>query len=161
MLLIETLAGCVCEGVDAGGMEHIMEESTIDSMIDNPQAYGFSWGYGHLKRGGMVITQGAGAPYMVHEDVAKVSEAFGDDYFLEMANGTSGKVRDQGVIRNGIWANKALAGNMRKMKQMVLQGALNVRRSRTAPVVRIFVASDGTEFADKNELLAYEAELTD
>jgi len=134
-------------------------------MIANPEAYGFSWGYGPLHKGKMEVC--ALAPYMEHKDLARLREVFGDDYFLSSANGQSARVRDQ-LLRNDIWLSKPLASKPEEMKRIVLERALGTksRRSRTITVekivekeVRIYVADDGQEFTDKAEYMAYQVDL--
>ena len=140
----------------------------ITDMVANPEAYGFSWSYGPLAKAGMELTKVA--PYMVHTDLNCIREVFGDQYILNMANGTSGKVRDQ-LLRNDIWEDRSLVNRPDEMKQIVISRALGRTRGRSARVtvvevikekiveVRSWVADDGTEFTDKAECMAYNIDL--
>lgn len=135
----------------------------ITDMIAHPEKYGFSWGYGSLNKAGMELTKTA--PYMVHENLERLREVFGDEYFLAIANGTSGRVRDQ-LLRNDIYENRDLLKQPEELKRIVLERAFG-RKPRSARVtvveklveVRTYVADDGTEFTDKGECLAHNIDL--
>ena len=146
-----------------------VENSTnIPDMIANPQDYGFAWEYGPLNKGGMELTDAA--PYMVHQNLTRMREVFGDDYFLNMANGTSGKVRDQ-LLRNDIFANRDILVDDVAMKTIILQRAFGAKKPRASRVtvveveklveveVRIYMADDGQEFTDKAEFMAHQIDL--
>lgn len=133
----------------------------IEDMIDNPEPYGFRWGYSHLHKKGMQVTVGAGAPHMVHLDVDKIRNTFGDDYILVSTNQQSARVRDQ-QLREDIWDDKSLASRDRDMKRIVLHRAFGQKRTKATVVeVRIYVADDGEEFRNKAEFLEYQAKLRD
>lgn len=121
-------------------------------------AHGFSIGYGPLHKKGMELTKTA--PYIVHEDVAKMTETFGANYFLDCANGQSGRVRDQ-TLREDIWDDKSLASRPEEMVCILIARALGTKRTRKVTVIekRIYVAEDGSEFENKDEFLAYQKEL--
>lgn len=130
----------------------------IVNIVLNPSEHGFSFGTGALHKKGMEIAKAA--PYIVHEDVAKMSETFGQEYFLECANGQSGRVRDQ-TLREDIWDDKSLSSRPEEMACIIVSRALGSKRARKVTVIekRIYVAVDGTEFEDKDEFLAYNKEL--
>jgi len=137
----------------------------VEDMIDSPEKYGFKWAFGHLHRKGMQITTGSGAPCIEHVDLARMREVFGDEYFLESANGTSARVRDQ-TIRDAIWDDRSLGGRDKDMKRWILTKALGqaVRTRRTTVVERIvekriYLASDGTEFETPQDCLAHNVDL--
>jgi len=131
----------------------------IANIVLNPSEHGFSFGTGSLHKKGMELTKNA--PHIVHEDVAKMSETFGPEYFLDCANGQSGRVRDQ-TLREDIWDDKTLASRPEEMACIIVQRALGAKRARKVTVIekRIYVAVDGTEFEDKDEFLAYNKELS-
>ena len=136
----------------------------ITDMVANPEKYGFSWDSGPLNKAGMELTKAA--PFMVHQDLNRIREVFGDEYILNMANGTSGKVRDQ-LLRNDIWEDRSLVNRPEEMKEIVIGRALGRTRGRATRVtvvekiveVRSWVADDGTEFTDKAECMAYNIDL--
>lgn len=132
-------------------------------MISNPEEYGFEWGYGPLHKDKTLLCEAA--PYIVHKDLSRMREVFGDEYFLDSANGQSARVRDQ-TLRNDLWTDATLKGKPEEMKRIVLERALGTRaRRRSVTVVtqtivqKVYVADDGSEFTDKAEYLAKQAEL--
>lgn len=138
--------------------------TNIAEILANPSAHGFEWAYGPVAKNGMELM--ANAPYMKHENVEKLTATFGDRYLLDIANGTSGKVRDQGVVRNMVWDDRKLASQMDVLKEAIVKAALGQRTRRTNVVIvkevvreRVYVADDGTEFTDKGEFLAHQIDL--
>ncbi len=126
-------------------------------MIKNPSEYGFDWGAGTLHKKGMQVTNEQGAPYIVHKDVQLMTRHFGADYFLVMADGTSGRVRDQG-IREAIYADKSLASDMPRMKMWILERAFGQRpaASRTVIKTKVYACVEcDEEFTNKDDLIAH------
>lgn len=132
----------------------------IVEIVLQPSAHGFSFGSGPLHKKGMEIAKAA--PFIVHEDVALMSSTFGPQYFLDCANGQSGRVRDQ-TLREDIWDDKSLASRPEEMACIIVSRALGSKRTRKVTVIekRIYVAQDGTEFEDKAEFLEYQKQLQD
>lgn len=140
-----------------------IDDEIISSMIANPSAYGFEWGYGALHHKEMKIADRA--PHIVHMDLALMREHFGDQYFLDCANTRSGRVRDQ-LLRNDIFDDRPLAKDDLRMKTIVLQRALGrvSRKSRVTVVEKIvektvYAANDGTTFPTLAEALAHNVDL--
>lgn len=138
--------------------------STVAEILANPEAHGFSWAYGPISKGGMELMHDA--PWMKHEDVQKMTATFGDRYFLDIANGTSGKVRDQGVVRNMVWDDRKLASQRDVLKEAIVKAALGQKTRRTNVVIvkevvreRVYVADDGTEFTDRADYMAHQIDL--
>lgn len=137
----------------------------IADIIANPAKYGFEWGYGELHTGTgaaktLVIKD---APHMVHTDIQKIRDTFGDAYVMDSLNGTSRRVVDQ-RLRVDIQDNLALRSNQDAMKRIIIGRALGARKSPTRvtvveKLVQVFVANDGTEFTDKTECLAWNMAL--
>lgn len=136
------------------------QSETMLDMVKNPTEYGFEWGAGALNKKGMQVTNEQGAPYIIHKDVQLMTRHFGPDYFLVMADGTSGRVRDQG-IREAIYADKSLASDMSRMKLWILERAFGQRPagSRTVVTRKVYACMEcDDEFTSKDELIAHSAE---
>lgn len=142
----------------------------IENMIDSPELYGFMWGFGLVsaKIGGIKVVVCENAPHMEHVNMDLCTDTFGPRYFLDQADGTSARVRDQEVTRSACKDDLAMRKNTRELQRLVLERALNITRKRVRTVqtvvektveVRIFVASDGTEFTSKADLMAHEVDL--
>jgi hypothetical protein len=119
-------------------------------MIDNPEAYGFTWGHGPLEKNETIVHKAA--PYIIHGSVELMSEHFGPTYFLDMANGTSGRVRDQ-ALRNELWGNLPLRSNEREMKRWVIERALKVA-GRKRGTRTVFRGMDGKDYPSTVEMNA-------
>lgn len=139
------------------------DEMNIDAAIDNPAPYGFAWGTAPVAKGSgdKAVIVNANAPHIVHENIDLMIKYFGPGYFLNSANGTSARVRDQRVTRD---ASTKGDKDLKSLKRKVLQAALGQRVRNAAQVVtvteRIYCAADGTEFTDKQEMLDYNELLT-
>jgi len=125
-------------------------------IVQNPADHGFSWGEGSLHKKGMELTKVA--PFIVHEDVTKMQATFGETYFLELANGQSGRVRDQS-IREDIWEDKSLASRPEEMRCIIVSKALGTKRSRKVTVITkqsfvTFIDGQRYEFDTEAELQA-------
>lgn len=142
----------------------MLNELNIDAAIEDPTPFGFSWGSAPVAKGSgdKAVIVNPNAPHIVHENIDLMCKYFGPAYFLNSANGTSARVRDQRVTRDA-----ALKGDkdVKSLKRKVLQAALGQRVRNVATVVtvteRIYCAPDGTEFTDKQEMLDYTALLTE
>jgi len=123
----------------------------------NPEAYGFSWNTETLHKAGSTLPN---CPTMEHKDEAKLRSTFGETYFIEMANGTSGRVRDQEVARTMIYENRNV--DRMAVKIAIVDRAFGIRVRKAATVIKVqsWLANDGTEFTDKAECMAYNASLT-
>jgi len=115
-------------------------ELDLDDMIDHPDKYGFDWGFGPVAKKDPTdrktkFTVCERAPYIVHKDVALMMQYFGPTYFLDMANGTSGKVRDQDAVRDPCARDLKLRTNIRQLQRMVLVRALDQRAPRGSHMI--------------------------
>lgn len=122
----------------------------------NPAEHGFSFGTGPLHKKGMELTKNA--PFIVHEDVNKMSETFGPEYFLDCANGQSGRVRDQ-TLREDIYDEKALSSRPEEMACIIVQRALGAKRARKVTVITkesfvTYIDGQRYEFETEAELQA-------
>jgi hypothetical protein len=138
----------------------------IEDMIDHPEKYGFSWVFGSVSKGGQgdkgtVVC--AKAPFMKHENVDLIHKTFGPRYFLDSADTTSPRVRDQRVVRDACADDYTIRKDTRELQRMVIRGAFGQKGGRKVVerIVekRIYIASDDTEFSSKEDMQAYEADL--
>ena len=129
-----------------------MGQVDLDDMIDHPELYGFLWTFGVLhktedKRKYVVCER---APYIEHMDDDVMRRHFGQNYFLAMANGTSGRVRDQEVVRSACEDDIRIRSDVRALQALVLRRALGTRASRRPTTIVVETVKVVEKFYDIN-----------
>lgn len=132
-------------------------QNEILAIVENPEAHGFRWNSETLHKAGIPLHD---CPTMEHVDSDKLLATFGPRYFLDMANGTSGRVRDQEVARSMIYEKRNV--DRKDVKVAVIERAFGIKARRTATVVvekKIYLAIDGSEHATAQDALARNVDL--
>lgn len=122
----------------------------IAEIVANPEAHGFTWGNGEVHRGTgpNAVLLRKNAPHIVHVNIDLVRETFGDDYFLNSANGTSARVRDQRVTRTALNADATVSND--DLKEKVIAAALG-QRTRSVSTRTVFAGPNGTTFDTQDD----------
>jgi hypothetical protein len=125
----------------------------VAEIVSNPEAYGFTWGSDILHKDGKALGQ---CPYVIHRDLPKMREIFGDEYFLASANGTSRRVTDQRIARDLRWEDLSTKDDV--IKTAIVQnmlGQISRRRGGVKTVtvtVETFKGLDGENYATELEM---------
>lgn len=122
-------------------------EHDVKDIVAHPEKYGFKWGMGPVQKPqGTVLANDA--PHVIHEDVALMTATFGASYFLDLANGgQSGKVRDQAITREELYANRKVSRDT--LKEMIVQRMLGLAKARSVRTVEKHYGADGQEYATR------------
>lgn len=122
-------------------------EHDVKDIVAHPEKYGFKWGMGPVQKPqGTVLANDA--PHVVHDDVALMTEHFGPSYFLDIANGgQSGKVRDQAITREALYADRKVSRD--DLKTMIVQRMLGMAKARNVRTVEKHYGADGLEYATR------------
>ena len=102
----------------------------VATIIAKPEDFGFAWEWEHLHHNGNRVTMGRGAPRKLHLDIAKCMSTFGDNFFLDSANGTSARVKDQ-TIRSELADNIPLRTDERAMCEWIVRNALGAKSRKS------------------------------
>jgi hypothetical protein len=138
-----------------------------NAMLTNSAEYGFTWTMWpvNMQAGDHASDKmGLGeVPIPVVTDVPKFNAAF-PGLALKAMNGTSIRVTAQRIGRDGRERDSRVSAET--LKRRIINWMLGVRVAVSQVVVKevrvsIYVASDGTEFEDKNEMLEYEKALAE
>lgn len=121
----------------------------VAHIVAHPEEYGFAWGTTPIRTDGGRKVLSNDAPCVIHKDVARMSEVFGETYFSDMANGTSGRVRDQRIDRNMLQANARTPHE--DMQIAIVESMLNIR-TRRGGTVTVFRSMDGVDHKTEVEM---------
>jgi hypothetical protein len=125
---------------------------TVAAILASPETYGFRWTGGDLNKDGLPMGR---CPWIQATDTHKLEDSFGSEFVLAAINDTALRVIHQGIGRDMRWSDRKVSEDT--IKARIVEHMLGKKAARKVTVVerRIYVANDGTEFADKSEMLAY------
>lgn len=125
----------------------------ISDIVDHPEKYGFTWEYEHLMKNGSRVTMGRGAPRKLHVDRALCEATFGERFFLDSANGTSARVKDQ-TIRDELSENIPMRSDERAMCEWIIRNAMGTKARKSSVTVVVetkYVGFDKVAYNSQTE----------
>lgn len=138
-----------------------MTQEMLAKLCGNDTAeFGYEWRTGDVSNGSGNDKQLLGpAPYVYATDVEKFNATF-PGIALDSINGTSVKVKCQDATRTLL--EKNIRATVAELRRAVINRLRGVKmRSVSVVEKRIYCATDGTEFTDKQEMLDYQAALNE
>lgn len=118
---------------------------TVDAILANPQEFGLSPVTVTRKKKGLELPP---VPVFDHIDVTKITNTFGEAYWLATANGTSWRVRDDRVAREMKYKDHGVTDEAIMRRQ--IEARFGVRAPRTAAPQ--FKGMDGKTYATELEM---------
>jgi hypothetical protein len=133
-------------------------QPTVDSILANPSAHGFSWYEDKVAKDNTDLGL---VPLVRHENVDLLRATFGDKFFLDSADGTSRHVTNQRIGRDMRWSDRKGA-TVDAIKRAIVENMLGMKAKRGGRVTivkeivekPVFIGLDGKSYETLVEMQA-------
>jgi hypothetical protein len=115
-------------------------------IVAHPTEFGFHWIEGKVQKGDLGPWS---VPLVKHDDVDLLRATFGDEFFLNSADGTSRHVTNQRIARDMKAERPRCTAD--EIKTAIVQNQLGMKSRRTRTVVEVTKYSFGGKTFDKVE----------